>query len=90
LPAVKKYGGVANPQHLPITARLGEDVSRKTGRVQFERVKLVNVEGEYHAFPYERQNSNLINSMTASDAFMELPSFNGTLKKGEKVLVYLY
>jgi molybdopterin molybdotransferase len=90
LPAVRKYSGTVNPKQIPIVARLGEDVSRKVGRVQFERVKLVNVDGEYQAFPYERQNSNLINSMTLSDAFMELPSFDGTLKKGEKVSVYLY
>jgi molybdopterin molybdotransferase len=90
LPAVRKYSGVTNPKQMPIAAKLGESVSRKAGRVQFERVKLVNIDGEFHAFPYGRQNSNLINSMTCSDAFMELPSFDGTLKKGEKVLVYLY
>ena len=90
IPAIRKMSGLAGAAQTFALATLESDVKRKSGRIQFDRVKLRRVKGRLYARPFSSQNSNLISSMVDSNAFMELDDFEGTVKTGEEVKVYIF
>lgn len=90
-PAILKMIGVKNHTNTPITAKLGEDVIKKKGRVEFSRVKLVIENGIIKAYPFSSQDSHLIESMVYGNAFAMFDnSMVGTLNKNMDIEVYVY
>ncbi|MDR2884288.1 MAG: molybdopterin molybdotransferase MoeA [Deferribacteraceae bacterium] len=91
VPAIRKMQGMNMPENRAVTAVLGEEVKKKKGRIQFDRVKLEVKEGVIHAYPYSSQGSNLIDSMVKCHAFMKLTDeHEGVLKVGTSVQVYIF
>jgi len=91
IPAVRRMQGMTEPAHKQITAVLGEEINKKKGRIQFDRVKLKVTDGVLYAYPFRTQNSNVIASMVESHAFMELADeLEGTLKPGTPVKVFIF
>ncbi len=91
IPAVRKMQGMNEPRHRQITALLGEEIDKKKGRIQFDRVKLKVTDGVLYAYPFRTQNSNVIASMVESHAFMELADeLEGRLKPGTPVKVFIF
>ncbi|MDR0453445.1 MAG: molybdopterin molybdotransferase MoeA [Deferribacteraceae bacterium] len=91
IPAVRGMQGMKEPVHRQITAVLGEEINKKRGRIQFDRVKLEVTDGTLYAYPFRTQNSNVIASMVESHAFMELADdLEGALKPGTPVRVFIF
>jgi molybdopterin molybdotransferase len=91
IPTVKKMQGETYHGHKALSAVLGEPMSKKAGRILFDRVKIEVKNGVIHAYPFKSQNSNLIDSMTQCHAFMRLgDEMNGELPIGTPVQVYIF
>jgi molybdopterin molybdotransferase len=91
VPAVRKMLGMNSPENQAVMAILGEEVKKKKGRIQFDRVRLEVKEGTIYAYPYYSQGSNLIDSMVKCHAFMKLTDEQeGVLSKGTSVHVYIF
>lgn len=90
-PAILKMMGVKNYINTPIIAKLGEEVTKKKGRVEFSRVKLSVENGIIKAYPFNSQDSHLIESMVFANAFAMFDnSMVGTLEAGIDIEVYVY
>ena len=89
---IKKMLGCINtdPRAI-IIANINKDVPvSRMGYRHFLRVKLEKKENYFLALPVKLKGSGIISSLTQSDGIVEISEDKEGLKKGEKVLVYLY
>ena len=90
-PAVLKMSGANNYQNVSIISRLGENVFRKKGRVEFSRVKLVVENGVITAYPFTSQDSHRIESIVAGNAFARFDdTMVGELPAGTEIETFVF
>ncbi|MFW9949102.1 MAG: gephyrin-like molybdotransferase Glp [Candidatus Thorarchaeota archaeon] len=76
---------------IQIIAEMSQDVPvGQMGYKHFLRVKIERKESKILAIPVKLKGSGIISSLTKSDGIVVISEENEGLKKGEKVLVYLY
>lgn len=76
---------------IEIIAKMSQDVPvAQMGYKHFLRVKIEKKESKVLAIPVKLKGSGIISSLTQSDGIVVISEENEGLKKGEKVLVYLY
>ena len=89
---IRKMLGCPNEDpRVEIIAEISKDVPvSRMGFKHFLRVKLEKKEYKVLAIPVKLKGSGIISSLTLSDGIVEITEEKEGLKKGEKVLVYLY
>ncbi len=82
--------------HTPVFACPGNPVSamfcnKKKGRVQFDRVQLKIENGVMKAYPFTTQDSHIIQSLVAANAYAKFTNeMVGTLKAGTEIYAYVF
>jgi len=76
---------------IKIMAEMSQDVPVvQMGYKHFLRVKIERKESKILAIPVKLKGSGILSSLTQSDGIVVISEENEGLKKGEKVLIYLY
>lgn len=90
-PALQKMMGMKNYRNIKINARLGEKVIKKKGRVQYDRVKIAIENGIMKAYPFNTQDSHIIESLVAANAYAKFENnMVGELEAGTEISVYIF
>lgn len=85
LPGLKKMAGRRDFLPEPFPARLADRIHRKTGRVEFLRVRLSGNEGNWVAQSTGAQGSGILSSLTQADGYAILPADQEVLEAGSWV-----
>ena len=64
--------GLKEYRNKPVKVILAEDVVKKKGRVQFDRVQIKIENGVMKAYPFTTQDSHIIESLVAANAYANL------------------
>jgi molybdopterin molybdotransferase len=86
LPALLKMAGRRTLFQPLFNARLAVPVSRKSGRVEFMRVRVDSEDGVWTARSTGPQGSGVLSSMTNANAYAILPSHADRLEAGSTVM----
>lgn len=90
-PAILKMSGAKNYKNLPVQVKLGADVVKKKGRVQFDRVNLISENGILKAYPFSSQDSGRIESLVSSNAYAKFGNdMIGEIKAGTDIFAYVF
>ncbi len=90
-PALLKMMGLKEHRNKPVKVILAEDVFKKKGRVQFDRVQLKIENGVMKAYPFTTQDSHIIQSLVAANAYAKFTNeMVGTLKAGTEIYAYVF
>ncbi len=90
-PALLKMMGLKEYRNKPVSVTLGEKVVKKKGRVQFDRVKIVVENGNMTAYPFNTQDSHIIESLVSANAYAKFTNeMIGTIEKGTKMQAYVF
>ncbi|MDD2271645.1 MAG: molybdopterin molybdotransferase MoeA [Desulfuromonadaceae bacterium] len=88
-PALLKMMGHKRVIKPLIKAVLQNSASKKPGKINFLRVKLVSSEGRYLAYSSGDQNTGILKTMLMADAMAVLPANRTTFSAGEEVDVHI-
>lgn len=91
-PTIRKImGSIIEDPRSELIAIINKDVPvSHSGYKHFLRVKIEKQENYFLATPVKLKGSGIISSLTQSDGIVEISEDKEGLKKGEKVLVFLY
>lgn len=90
-PALQKMMGLKEYRNKPVSVILGADVTKKKGRVQFDRVKIVIENGKLVAYPFTTQDSHIIESLVSANAYAKFTNeMIGTVAKGTELSAYIF
>ena len=85
LPGLRKMSGRRDFLPEPFPARLADRIERKTGRVEFLRVKLTGTEGNREARSTGAQGSGILSSLTQANGYAILPADQEVIEAGSLV-----
>lgn len=88
-PALLKMMGHKRVIKPLIKAVLQNSASKKPGKINFLRVKLVSSEGRYLAYSSGDQNTGILKTMLMADAMAVLPADRTTFSAGEEVDIHI-
>lgn len=88
-PALLKMMGHKRVIKPLIKAVLQNNASKKPGKINFLRVRLVSSEGRYLAYSSGDQNTGILKTMLMADAMAVLPADRTTFSAGEEVDVHI-
>ena len=90
-PALLKMMGLKEYRNKPVKVILAEDVVKKKGRVQFDRVQVKIENGVMKAYPFTTQDSHIIESLVAANAYAKFTNeMVGTVKAGTELYAYVF
>ena len=90
-PALLKMMGYKDYRNKPVKVVLASDVVKKKGRVQFDRVQIKVEDGAMKAYPFTTQDSHIIESLVAANAYAKFTNeMIGTLKAGTELYAYVF
>lgn len=90
-PALLKMMGLKEYKNKPVKVVLAQDVTKKKGRVQFDRVKVVVENGVMKAYPFVTQDSHIIESLVSANAYAKFTNeMIGTIKAGTELYAYVF
>ncbi len=90
-PAISKLLGEKEHRNVAMTAKLAKKIVKKKDRVEFNRFNIVSENGVLMAYPYNSQDSHIIESLVSSNAFGKLTNeMVGELEVGTEIEIYLY
>jgi molybdopterin molybdotransferase len=90
-PLISKMLGLRNEERRPVVkAKLTRRVSTSLGRLNFVRVRVLQIKNEFYAEPVSSKGSNLISTMTKANGFAIVPKNREGIDKNEEVLVSLF
>lgn len=88
-PALRVIQGLSGRGfRLVLKGVLGRKISSSLGRVDFVRVRLERVDGEYRVFPVRVTGSSILRSIAEADGFVVVPEDLEGFSKGEEVEVF--
>jgi molybdopterin molybdotransferase len=87
LPALKKMAGRSDVLWPVFTARMADAVRRRSGRLEFLRVRLEPEDGAWTVHVTGPQGSGVLSSMTRANGYAILPSETERLEPGDPVRV---
>jgi molybdopterin molybdotransferase len=88
-PALLKMMGRMNLFRPEVEASLTHERKKKSGRAEFIRVKIENLDGKHYATSTGAQGSGILKSMTLANGLAVIPAETKTLKAGDLVKVHL-
>ncbi len=88
-PFIKKVSGRQDFWPREVEAALAEPFRKKRGRLNFVRVRLIQVDGAWQARLLPQQESGIISSLTEADGLALIPAEADFLPEGTKVKVHL-
>ena len=65
-------------------------MKKKTKRLEWIRVRIVENDGEFFAKKFPKQGSGMISSIAFSDGILEIPENIKYISKGDKYLYYSF
>ncbi len=90
-PAIYKLSGAKQYENVAMTAKLATKIVKKKDRVEFNRFNVVSENGVLMAYPYNSQDSHIIESLVSSNAFGRLTNeMVGELQVGTEIEIYMY
>ena len=90
-PAIQKMIGMKEYRNKPVKVQLGSPVKKKKGRVQFDRVKIQMEDGIMRAYPFTSQDSHIIESLVAANAYAKFDNeMVGDLPVGMELYAYIF
>lgn len=90
-PALLKMSGAKEYENKPVRVKLGTDIIKKKGRVQFDRASIVVENGRLTAYPFSSQDSGRIESLVSSNAYICLDNdMIGEIKAGTDLYAYVF
>ena len=90
-PGLLKLCGAKNYMNKPVQVKLGETVTKKKGRIQFDRVTIISENGELKAYPYKNQDSHRIQSLVEGNAYAMFDNnMIGEIKAGTNIFAYVF
>lgn len=90
-PAIQKMIGMKDYRNKPVKVQLGSTVVKKKGRVQFDRVKIQVEDGVMKAYPFTSQDSHIIESLVAANAYAKFDNnMVGELPVGMELYAYIF
>ncbi len=89
--AIQKMIGLKEYRNKPVKVILAEDIEKKKGRVQFDRVKIKVENGMMKAYPFNTQDSHIIESLVSANAYAKLTNdMIGVIKAGTEIDAYIF
>jgi len=90
-PTIRKIQGakILDPRPV-IKATLKRGIASKLGRMDFARVKIEKINGDYFATPIRVSGSGIISSLVKADGVVKIPENVEGFEKNSLVNVYLY
>ncbi|MEC9206008.1 MAG: gephyrin-like molybdotransferase Glp [Pseudomonadota bacterium] len=87
IPAIEKMLNKIVKNSLYINAKVKCNISKKKGRLEFQRAKLIKSKGTYFVQTTGLQGSNILSSLASANCYIRLPSNISKINKGDIVEV---
>lgn len=89
-PALRILCGEKNPSFKTISAVAAADFKKKPGRVDFQRITVEIIDGQYYAKPSGNQGSGLLKGFSQAQGLAVLEAERGHVSSGETLNIQLF